>query len=79
MNCAVLAAVISGIWTRVMLTIRKKKHILWRAVDQDGNVLDMRVAKPTQYKGSHAIFPQATRKAARRPTSDSYRLELLRI
>jgi len=27
----------------VMLTIRGKKHILWRAVDQDGNVLDILV------------------------------------
>jgi len=26
----------------IMLPIRGQKHILWRAVDQDGNVLDMR-------------------------------------
>jgi transposase-like protein len=25
-----------------MLTIRGQKHILWRAVDQDGNVYDFR-------------------------------------
>jgi putative transposase len=35
----------------VFLTIRGKKHYLWRAVDQDGNVLDIRVAEPTQQKG----------------------------
>src|ERR1700724_1866496 len=27
----------------VFLTIRGERHYLWRAVDQDGNVLDMRV------------------------------------
>jgi len=32
----------------VVLTIRGEKYSLWRAVDQDGNVLDMRVAEPTQ-------------------------------
>src|ERR1700687_5065830 len=41
----------------VVLTIRGQKHYLWRAVDQDGNVLDMRVAKPTQHKGRQEIFP----------------------
>src|ERR1700730_10447013 len=34
----------------VFLTIRGERHYLWRAVDQDGNVLDMRVAKPTEHK-----------------------------
>ena len=29
-------------------TIRGQRHSLWRAVDQDGNVLDMRVAEPTR-------------------------------
>ena len=37
MNCAA-----------VVLTIQGKKHSLWPAVDQDGNVLDMLVAEPTQ-------------------------------
>ena len=32
----------------VFLTIRGERHHLWRAVDQEGNVLDMRVAEPTQ-------------------------------
>jgi putative transposase len=32
----------------VVLTLRGKKHSLWRAVDQDGNVLDIRVAEPTR-------------------------------
>src|SRR5512142_1989345 len=42
----------------VVLTIRGKKHYLWRAVDQDGNVLDMRVAKPTEQKGGQEILSQ---------------------
>jgi putative transposase len=41
----------------VVLTIRGQKHYLWRAVDQDGNVLDIRVAEPTQHKGRQEIFP----------------------
>jgi putative transposase len=43
----------------VMLTIRGQKHILWRAVDQDGNVLDIRVAEPTQQTSGETLLPQA--------------------
>src|SRR5258708_347997 len=32
----------------VFLKIHGERHSLWRAVDQDGNVLDIRVAKPTR-------------------------------
>jgi len=44
-SCAVvaLAAVTNGIWMRVYLKINGKTHYLWRAVDQDGNVLDILV------------------------------------
>ena len=45
----------------VFLTIRRQRLSLWRAVDQDGNVLGMRVAEPRQHKGCQAIFPQAAR------------------
>jgi putative transposase len=41
----------------MVLTIQGKKHSLWRAVDQDGNVLDMRVAEPTPQTSCQAIFP----------------------
>jgi putative transposase len=54
----------------VMLTIRGKKHILWRAVDQDGNVLDIRVAEPTQHKGRQAIFPETPQRAMLCSASD---------
>ena len=37
-------------WHRdeVFLSNRGKRHSLWRAVDQEGKVLDMRVAEPTR-------------------------------
>jgi len=41
----------------VVLTIGGKQHDLCPAVDQDGNVLDMRVAEPPQEKGRQTIFP----------------------
>src|SRR5258708_39320446 len=43
----------------VFLTIRGERHYLWRAVDQDGNVLDMRVAEPTQQARCQTLFRAA--------------------
>jgi putative transposase len=45
MNCDVVAlvAATNGTRTRVYLKINGKTHYLWRAVDQDGNVLDILV------------------------------------
>lgn len=40
----------------VMLTIRGKKHILWRAVDQDGNVLDILVQSRRNTKAAKRFF-----------------------
>jgi putative transposase len=54
----------------VVLTIRGKKHSLWRAVDQEGNVLDMRVAEPTQQESRQTIFPQTAQRAALRATGE---------
>jgi putative transposase len=56
----------------VFLTIRGKRHSLWRAVDQDGNVLDIRVAEPPQQEGSQAIFPQASQRAPIHSACDHY-------
>src|ERR1700726_4767870 len=42
----------------VYLKINGKTHYLWRAVDQDGNVLDMRVAEPTQQASGKTFFSQ---------------------
>src|SRR5258708_25246226 len=57
MNRAVvaLAVGIRGIWTRVFLTIRGKKHSL-RAVDQDGNVLDILVQRRRNKKAAKRFF-----------------------
>ena len=56
----------------VFLTIRGERHYLWRAVDQDGNVLDIRVAKPPQQKSSETFLPQAPQGTAIRPTRDHH-------
>jgi putative transposase len=54
----------------VVLGIRGKNHFLWRAVDQDGNVLDMRVAEPTQQKGGQTLLSQAPQRTAIRSSRD---------
>ena len=58
MNCAVVALTVGtrGIWTRVFLTIRGKKHSLWRAVDQDGNVLDILLLSRRNTKAAKRFF-----------------------
>jgi putative transposase len=40
----------------VMLSIRGKKHVLWRAVDQDGNVLDILVQSRRNKKAAKRFF-----------------------
>src|ERR1700726_409003 len=45
----------------VFLTIRGERYYLWRAVDQDGNVLDIRVAEPTQQACCQTLFRAALR------------------
>ena len=47
----------------MVLTIRGQKHDLWRAVDQDGTVLDMRVAEPTQQTSSQKILSETAQRA----------------
>ena len=57
----------------VYLKINGKTHYLWRAVDQDGNVLDMRVAEPTQQKGGEEILSETAQRTSIRATSDYHR------
>jgi putative transposase len=47
-----------NIWhmDEVMLTIRGKKQVLWRAVDQDGNVLDILVQSRRNTKAAKQFF-----------------------
>lgn len=58
MNCAVFAlvAVRHGPWMRVYLKINGKIHSLWRAVDQDGIVLDIRVQSRRNKKAAKRFF-----------------------
>src|SRR6202035_1962951 len=55
------------------VSINGKTHYLWRAVDQDGNVLDMRVAEPTQQTGSQEMLSETAERTSIRATSDDYR------
>ena len=52
----VLAAATHGIRTRVFLTIHGERHYLWRAVDQDGNVLDILVQSRRNKKAAKRFF-----------------------
>ncbi len=42
----------------VVITIRGKKHWLWRAIDADGDVLDIARANTPQFQSSKALFPK---------------------
>jgi len=42
--------------TCVFLTIRGERHDLWRAVDQDGNVLDILVQSRRNKKAAKRFF-----------------------
>ena len=56
----------------VFLTINGERHYLWRAVDQDDNVLDILVQKPAQQAGGQEVLPQAAQGLAVRPTGDHH-------
>jgi len=43
----------------VFLTIQGERHDLWRAVDQDGNILDILRAAPAGQEGREDVLPQA--------------------
>jgi putative transposase len=58
MNCVVaaLVAVTNGTLMRVYLKINGKTHSLWRAVDQDGNVLDILVQSRRNKQAAKRFF-----------------------
>jgi DDE domain len=43
----------------IVITINGRKHFLWRAVDQDGFVLDVLIQNPQGYKGGQTLDLQA--------------------
>jgi putative transposase len=47
----------------VVVTIAGKKHYLWRAVDQDGFVLEALVQEPARQEGGQAPTAQAPEEA----------------
>ncbi len=49
----------------VFVKIQGRQHYLWRAVDQDGDVVDVFFAAPQGWKGSKALL-QATATIERR-------------
>ena len=57
----------------VYLKINGKTHYLWRAVDQDGNVLDIRVAESTQQTSGQTLFPQTPQRVALCSSCNHYR------
>jgi hypothetical protein len=74
MNCVVVVLVVAtnGTWIKCSGSINGKMHSLWRAVDQDGNVLDMRVAEPPEHTSSETILSEAPQRAPLYPTRDHH-------
>jgi hypothetical protein len=60
----------------VCLTINGERCYLWRAVDQDSNILDILVqlrysgAAPPQYSRGQEVFPQVAQRVDVRPAGD---------
>ena len=52
----------------MFIKINGKEHYLWRAVDQDGNVLDILVQSRRNQKSREEVLPQAAERLAVRPT-----------
>src|SRR5450755_1069989 len=57
----------------VVLTIRGKKHYLWRAVDQHGNVLDILVQSRRNKKAAKRFFRKLLKGLKSCATCDHYR------
>src|SRR5690242_21822673 len=57
----------------VVVSIVGKKHWLWRAVDQDGFVLDILVQSRRDKKAGQALVPQAPQEAGSSPSCAHHR------
>ena len=55
-DAGVPGLVISGTLDEVFITINKERHYLWRAVDQDGNVLDILVQSRRNKQAAKKFF-----------------------
>ncbi len=56
----------SGTWTR-FITIRGEHHYLWRAVDQDGDVLDILVTRRRDKRAAKRFFRKVLKHQERPP------------
>ena len=61
------AAVTNGTLMRSVITIAGKKHWLWRAVDQQGFVLDVLVQSRRDKKAAKRLFRKLLKKQGRAP------------
>ncbi|GHO72444.1 hypothetical protein KSD_02150 [Ktedonobacter sp. SOSP1-85] len=57
----------------VYLKINGKTHSLWRAVDQNGNVLDILVQSRRSKHAGKPVLPQVAQRVAICPASDYHR------
>ena len=55
-----------GIWTSLFVTIQGRRQYLWRAVDQDGDVIDILV-QPRRNRHAAARFFRTLLKGQGRP------------
>src|SRR4051812_46589474 len=62
-------------WHRdeVFLTIKGEQHYLWRAVDQDGNVLDILVQRRRDKQGGQEVLAQTAQGINLRTACDRHR------
>ena len=58
----------------MFIKINGKEHYLWRAVDQDGNVLDILVQSRRNKKAAQKFLRQAVEGFAVRAARDHHRL-----
>jgi transposase-like protein len=68
----VLSVGTSGTWMRVYWKINGKTHSLWRAVDQDGNVLDILVQSRRNTQAAKRFFRKLRVRQKSRSARDYY-------
>jgi hypothetical protein len=63
----------------VFLTINGRRQYLWRAVDQDGNVLDILVQPRRDAKAAKRFFRKLPKRQCASPVSSRANLDLFRV
>ena len=70
---AVRGRVTSGTWMRCVLTIKGERHYLWRAVDQEGNVLDILVQRRRDKRAAKKFLRKLLKGLSYVPAGDRHR------